>query len=48
MRPQGTGNGKIEYVARGTLEDGRSFSIELREMGVDRVSVLQHIAIELR
>jgi hypothetical protein len=48
MRPQGAGNGKIEFVARGSLEDGRSFSMELREMGVDQVSVLRHMAIEFR
>jgi hypothetical protein len=48
MRPQGAGNGKIEFVARGSLEDGTSFSVELREMGVDQVSVLRHIAIEFR
>ena len=47
-RPQGTGNGKIELVARGTLDSGTPFSIELREMGVDRVSVLRHIAIEFQ
>jgi hypothetical protein len=47
-RPQGAGNGKIELVARGTLDGGTSFSIELREMGVDRVSVLRHIAIDFR
>ena len=48
MRPQGAGNGKIEFVARGSLEDGKSFSMELREMGVDQVSVLRHIAIEFK
>lgn len=48
IRPQGLGNGKIELVSRGLLEDGRSFAIELREMGVDRVSTLRHIAITFR
>ena len=48
MRPQGAGNGKIELVARGSLEDGTSFSMELREMGVDQVSVLRHIAIAFK
>jgi hypothetical protein len=48
MRPQGLGNGKIELVSRGWLEDGRSFAMELREMGVDRVSTLRHIAITFR
>jgi len=48
MRPQGEGNGKIEFVARGSLEDGRSFSVQMREMGVNQESVLRHIAIELR
>ena len=48
LRPQGLGNGMIELVARGLLEDRRSFSIELREMGVDQVSTLRHIAITFR
>jgi hypothetical protein len=48
LRPQGTGNGKIELVARGLLTDGRSFAVELREMGVDQVSTLRHIAITFR
>ena len=48
MRPQGMGNGKIELTARGSLQDGTPFSIELREMGVDQVSVLRHIAIRFR
>jgi hypothetical protein len=48
MRPQGAGNGKIEIVARGSLEDGTSFSLEVREMGVDQVSVLRHISIVFR
>jgi len=48
MRPQGTGNGKIELTARGALDGGQSFSIELREMGVDKVSTLRHIRIEFR
>ena len=48
LRPQGIGNGKIEMVARGSLESGGSFSMQIREMGVDQVSVLRHIAIEFR
>jgi hypothetical protein len=48
MRPQGAGNGKIELVARGLLADGTSFAVELREMGVDQVSVLRHIDIRFR
>jgi len=48
LRPQGPGNGKIELVARGTLSNGTSFSVELREMGIDQVSTLKHIAIAFR
>ena len=48
MRPQGAGNGKIELTARGSLTDGTPFSIELREMGVDQLSVLRHIAIRFQ
>lgn len=48
LRPQGQGNGKIEFVARGTLEDGRSFQYETREMGVDQTSVLRHVRIAFR
>ena len=48
VRPQGAGNGKIELVARGSLLDGTSFSVQVREMGVDQVSVLRHVAIEFR
>jgi hypothetical protein len=48
LRPQGAGNGKIEIVARGSLEDGTSFFLQVREMGVNQVSVLRHIAIEFR
>jgi hypothetical protein len=48
MRPQGPGNGKIELVARGSLQDGTSFSVELREMGIDQVSTLRHIDIVFR
>lgn len=47
-RPQGLGNGKIEMVARGLLEDGRSFQFQVREMGVEQESVLRHIRIEFR
>jgi hypothetical protein len=47
LRPQGFGNGKIEMVARGALEDGRPFFLQLREMGVEGESVLRHVAIEL-
>jgi len=46
MRPQGFGNGKIEMVARGVLERGGSFFLQVREMGVEGVSVLRHVAIE--
>ena len=46
-RPQGAGNGKIEMVARGALQNGTSFSLQVREMGVDQVSVFRHISIEL-
>jgi hypothetical protein len=48
MRPQGLGNGKIELTARGSLSNGTSFAVELREMGVDQVSTLRHIRIEFR
>ena len=48
LRPQGEGNGKIEFVARGTLEDGRSFLYEVREMGIDTVSVLRHVKIDIK
>jgi hypothetical protein len=48
LRPQGLGNGRIELVAHGSLADGRSFSVEIREMGVNGVSVLRHAAIEFR
>lgn len=46
-RPQGFGNGKIELVARGAIRTGGSFFFQVREMGIDQVSVLRHIAIEL-
>jgi len=46
-RPQGFGNGKIEIVARGTLKGGGTFFVQVREMGVDQVSVLRHITVEL-
>ena len=48
MRPQGIGNGKIELTARGSLSNGTSFSIEIREMGVDQVSTLRNVRIEFR
>jgi hypothetical protein len=47
-RPQGVLNGKIEITARGTLTDGRSFFFQMREMGVETVSVLRHVRIEFR
>jgi hypothetical protein len=47
-RPQGPGNGKIEITAYGTLTDGRTFQFQVREMGVEGVSVLRHITIEFR
>jgi hypothetical protein len=47
-RPHGAGNGKIEIVARGALQNGMSFSVQVREMGVDQVSVLRHVSIEFR
>ena len=45
-RPQGASNGKIEITASGTLTDGRSFFFQMREMGVQTVSVLRHVRIE--
>lgn len=47
-RPQGTGNGKIEINAFGTLLDGRSFQVSVREMGVDGISLLRHARIEFQ
>ena len=47
-RPQGMGNGKIEIVGRGTLQNGTPFSLEVREMGINQESVLRHISIEFR
>lgn len=47
-RPQGAGNGKIQIVARGILMNGQSFQFQVREMGVEGVSVLRHITIEFR
>lgn len=46
-RPQGLHNGKIAIVATGTLQGGGSFRFQVREMGVNQVSVLRHVAIEL-
>jgi hypothetical protein len=46
-RPQGAGNGKIDLVARGDLTAGGAFSVIFREMGVEGVSILRHIAIDL-
>jgi hypothetical protein len=48
LRPQGTGNGKIEIAASGTLIDGRDFQFSVREMGVNQSSTLRHIRIEYR
>ena len=45
LRPQGLGNGKIEFVAFGQLHDGRSFQYQVREMGIDQTSVLRHVKI---
>jgi len=47
-RPQGPGNGKIELNAKGTLEDGRGFSVQMREMGVDQQSTFRSMKIEFR
>ena len=47
-RPQGFGNGKIGLVARGVLQDGRSFLVQVREMGVHGESVQRHVAIRFR
>lgn len=47
-RPQGSGNGKIEISAHGTLTDGRIFQFQVREMGVDQQSVLRHVKIDFR
>jgi hypothetical protein len=47
-RPQGAGNGKIQIVAHGSLMNGQSFQFQVRELGVDGVSVLRHITIEFR
>jgi len=44
-RPQGPGNGKIELNATGTLEDGRGFSVQMREMGVDQQSTFKSMKI---
>jgi len=46
LRPQGAGNGKIEINAAGTLEDGRTFQFQMREMGVDQESTFRHIKID--
>jgi hypothetical protein len=48
LRPQGAGNGKIEVVSSGTLNDGREFQFSVREMGVDQISTLRHVRIEFR
>ena len=47
-RPQGPGNGEIEMTAYGTLTDGRTFQFQVREMGIEQVSILRHIKIEFR
>ena len=51
FRPQGQGNGSIEVVASGLLEDGTSFQLEFREMGKKDgggVSFVRHIRIGFR
>ena len=48
FRPQGPGNGKIELNATGLLDDGRQFSIEMREMGVNQESRFRHIKISIQ
>lgn len=48
LRPQGEGNGKIEIVSSGTMNDGHDFQFSVREMGVDQISTLRHIRIEFR
>jgi hypothetical protein len=50
-RPQGEGNGSIEATASGTLQDGTSFQVEFREMGVKNgggVSFVRHVRIEFK
>jgi hypothetical protein len=46
-RPQGFGNGKIEIEARGALVGGGTFSFQVREMGIEGVSTLRHVAIDI-
>src|SRR4030095_9325339 len=48
LRPQGFGNGKIEIGAHGTLADGRTFTFNSREMGINQVSVQRHTKIEFK
>jgi hypothetical protein len=50
-RPQGEGNGSIETTANGTLQDGTSFQVEFREMGVKNgngISYVRHVRIDFR
>jgi hypothetical protein len=46
---KGPGQGKIEINARGRLDDGRRFTVQVREMGLkDGTSVQRHTMIEFR
>ena len=45
-RPQGEGNGAIQVVAGGKLEDGTIFQLEFREMGVKQVRLETAVANE--
>ena len=48
FRPQGEGNGSIEVVANGTLDDGTSFQLEWRDMGKkggDGQDFVRHVRI---
>ena len=50
-RPQGQGNGSIQVVASGSLEDGTSFQLDWREMGVkngDGQSFVRHVRIAFK
>lgn len=50
-RPQGEGNGSIEVTANGTLQDGKAFQVEFREMGVKDeggVSYVRHVRIDFQ
>jgi hypothetical protein len=51
FRPQGQGNGSIHVTASGEVEDGASFQLEWREMGVkngDGQSFVRHARIAFK